>query len=934
MDYKETLNLPYTAFPMKANLTRQEPELLAQWEQMDLYHQLRSMSRGRPTYILHDGPPYANGHIHLGTALNKILKDMIVKSRQMSGYDAIFVPGWDCHGLPIEHQVDKELREKKHGMTQVEVRQHCRRYAEHFIEIQRQEFKRLGVLGEWNHPYLTMSFDYEAAIARELGRFFLNGSVVRSKKPIYWCASCKTALAEAEVEYHEHVSPSVTVKFPLVLEQTADFSELAGQPVYVLIWTTTPWTLPANLAVALHPDLLYAAVRVKEEIWIVARGLLENWMQSMGVVDYELVRTYRAAELKGLKCRHPFLARDSILILGAHVTLEAGTGCVHTAPGHGREDYEMALEYGLDVYSPVDDNGCFTADVGFFAGRFVFDANAAVTQKLREVGHLLHEEPIQHSYPHCWRCKQPVIFRATEQWFIAMDANELRRRALAWIDRVRWIPSWGRDRIHNMIAQRPDWCISRQRSWGVPITVFVCEACGELLANRETFEHVAALFAAQGADCWFSLPPEALLPAGMACAHCGGRSFAKEMDILDVWFDSGVSYAAVLEVRPELRVPADLYLEGSDQHRGWFHSSLLAAVGTRDMAPYRSVLTHGFVVDGSGHKMSKSLGNVIAPGEIIGHYGAEILRLWVSAEDYRDDIRISPDILKRLSEAYRRIRNTCRFLLGNLHDFDPGKHAIDHEHLSELDRFALHQLQELIRDIRKAYDRFEFHRVFHALHNYCVVDLSGFYLDILKDRLYTSPTQGRARRSAQTVLHQILTSLARLMAPILSFTAEEVWWHLHPERRGQSSVHLECFPEPAAAWRDEALQRRWETLLALRSDVLRALESARQGKVIGHSLDARVLLAVPESLARVCTEDLELLRSVCIVSELAVVPDPQGLPRAMEGAAIAGLRIQVEPAVAKKCERCWLRAESVGTFPDHPLICARCHGALSSNADS
>jgi isoleucyl-tRNA synthetase len=931
MDYKSTLNLPRTSFPMKANLPQREPEILAKWEQMQLYEQLREKSKDRPQYILHDGPPYANGHIHLGTALNKILKDMIVKSRQMSGYNAVYVPGWDCHGLPIEHNVDKELGDRKGHMTTVAIRQECRRYAERFIDIQRQEFKRLGVLGEWDHPYLTMSYDYEATIARELGRFFANGSVVRSKKPIYWCSSCGTALAEAEVEYHEHRSPSIYVKFPLRPEAQERFPDLHGKPTFVLIWTTTPWTLPANLAISLHPDFTYVAVAIQDEIWILAEGLLEPFAQCLGIGDYTVQRRFAAVELQGLNCRHPFLERDSVLILGSHVTLEAGTGCVHTAPGHGREDYEMALEYGLDVYSPVDDQGRFTADVEFFTGQFVFDANPNVTNKLRELGRLVAERTVEHSYPHCWRCKKPVIFRATEQWFISMDNNALRRKALDWIDQVEWIPSWGRDRIHNMIANRPDWCISRQRSWGVPITVFTCKDCGTLLATAETFAHVAKLFAEQGADCWFSLPPEGLLPPGSHCGHCGGSGFAKEMDILDVWFDSGVSYAAVLEAWPQLRAPADLYLEGSDQHRGWFHSSLLAAVGTRDVAPYKSVLTHGFVVDGQGYKMSKSVGNVIAPEEIIRQYGAEVLRLWVSAEDYRDDIRISADILKRLSEAYRRIRNTCRFLLGNLFGFHPGRDALPYDRLHELDRFALNQLQDLIGETRRAYERFEFHRVYHALHNYCVVDLSSFYLDVLKDRLYTAPAQSPARCSAQTVLYEILVAVLKIMAPMLSFTADESWWQLRAiDPSLPASVHLEALPDINPAYQDTLLRKRWDTILALRSDVSRALEAARQAKVIGHSLDARVTLGLPEDLSGTFADQEELLSTVCIVSQTFLASTSDVLGNAIEGTAIPGLKIVVEAAKGAKCERCWVWSETVGRDAEQPTVCDRCREALTA----
>ncbi|WP_123289632.1 isoleucine--tRNA ligase [Desulfosoma caldarium] len=925
MDYKTTLNLPKTDFPMKANLAQREPELLARWDRMDLYGKLRQVSVGRPPFILHDGPPYANGHIHLGTALNKILKDMIVKSRQMSGFDAIYVPGWDCHGLPIEHQVDKELGPRKKAMTQVEIRRYCRAYAEKFIDIQRQEFKRLGVLGEWDNPYLTMSFDYEATIARELGRFFERGSVVRSKKPIYWCCSCRTALAEAEVEYHDHESPSIYVKFPLSDESRRALADFRDIPVHVIIWTTTPWTLPANLAIALHPDFTYAAVRVGDEVWILAEGLVEQCMKTFGIEDYEKIRELSSRELEGLQCRHPFLDRASRLVLGSHVTLDAGTGCVHTAPGHGREDYDTALAYGLDVYSPVDDDGCFTAEVPFFGGQFVFDANAAVNAKLKERGALVLETTVSHSYPHCWRCKKPVIFRATEQWFISMERNDLRKKALQAIDQVQWVPSWGRDRIYQMIENRPDWCISRQRSWGVPITVFTCRQCGEVLATPEVFDKVTALFEKEGADGWFERSVEDLLPDGAVCAGCGGKDFDKEMDILDVWFDSGVSHAAVLERRPYLRSPADLYLEGSDQHRGWFHSSLLASVGTRDRAPYKAVLTHGFVVDGQGYKMSKSLGNVIVPGEIINKFGAEILRLWVSAEDYRDDIRISQDILQRLSETYRRIRNTWRFLLGNLHDFDPARHGVSVTAMQELDRYALHMLQKLVGKVRRAYDRFEFHRVYHAVHNYCTVDLSAFYLDILKDRLYTAPPDSVERRSAQTALYRILTSLLKLMAPILSFTAEEAWAHL-PGHHAES-VHLEAFPEVEEALVDEALEARWERILRLRADVSRALEAARQAKTIGHSLDARVRLHLPEAWQPDFAQDAELLRTVFIVSEVRL-ENLDGQVEAMDGQEVSGCKVLVEPASGQKCERCWVLSNTVGTFADHPTICARCHDVL------
>jgi isoleucyl-tRNA synthetase len=860
----------------------------------------------------------------MGHALNKILKDMISRSRQMAGYDSVYVPGWDCHGLPIEHQVEKELGSRKLEMSQLELRRQCRAYAEKFVDIQRQEFKRLGVVGDWSRPYLTMAFDYEATIARELGKFITQGSVYKSKKPIHWCLSCRTALAEAEVEYEDRRSPSVYVKFPLISDLSGKIPALAGRRVAVLIWTTTPWTIPANLAIALHPDIVYAVVAFGDEAWIVAEGLVEEVMAKAGVSPYEIVARLPAQELEGLKCRHPFIERESLLVLGSYVTMDTGTGCVHTAPGHGREDYETALAYGLEIYSPVDGDGRFTKDVPFFAGQQVFAANPAITKKLAEAGSLVHQESITHSYPHCWRCKEPVIFRATEQWFIGMETKGLRQKALEAIkNEVEWIPSWGQERIFGMIANRPDWCISRQRAWGVPITVFYCRDCGEVLSTPEVLDHVAARFEEEGADVWFSAEPTALMPPGTACGKCGGTGFTKEMDILDVWFDSGVSQAAVLERREDLHWPAELYLEGSDQHRGWFHSSLLAAVGTRDHAPYRTVLTHGFVVDGFGRKMSKSVGNVIAPEEVIKKYGAEILRLWVAGEDYRDDIRLSDEILERLSEGYRRIRNTCRFLLGNLSGFDPERDRVSGEAMESLDRWALHRLQGLVRRVRLAYQRFEFHKIYHAIHNFCVVDLSALYLDVLKDRLYVSAAASRKRRSAQTALFEITVSLVRLMAPILVFTAEEVWQHLPGFPGKTASVHLTQLPEPIAAHEDEALEERWARVLEVRGEVNRALELARVDKVVGHSLDAEVSLSLPEQLRDLLGGQEELLSQVFIVSKVSLT-QADDIKDGIEAVAVPGLVIQVRPAPGAKCARCWVHREGVGSHREHPEICSRC----------
>ena len=933
MDYKKTLNLPRTDFPMKANLAKREPVIMEKWEQLDLYAKLREVGKDRPRYVLHDGPPYANGHIHLGTALNKILKDMIVRSRQCMGHDSVYVPGWDCHGLPIEHQVEKELGEQRQGMSQLELRRHCREYAEKFVDIQRQEFKRLGVVGDWENPYLTMSYDYEATIARELGKFITRGSVYKSKKPIYWCSSCRTALAEAEVEYEEHQSPSIYVKFPLIDDLGQKVAALSGQKVFVIIWTTTPWTIPANLAIALHPDYEYAVVKFGDEAWIIADGLVEEVMTKAEIADYEILARLTAADLEGMKCRHPFIDRESIIVQAPYVTLDVGTGCVHTAPGHGREDFETALKYDLEVYSPVDDDGCFTADVPYFAGQFVFDANNGVNEKIAEQGSLVRKESITHTYPHCWRCKEPVIFRATEQWFISMDANDLRQKALQSIEKeVEWIPGWGQERIHGMIENRPDWCISRQRAWGVPITVFYCQECNEILADSAVLEHVVSRFAEKGADIWFAEEAADLLPAETKCSECDGSTFTKEMDILDVWFESGVSYAAVLEPREDLHSPADLYLEGSDQHRGWFHSSLLAAIGTREHAPYHTVLTHGFVVDGTGRKMSKSLGNVIAPDEVIQKYGAEILRLWVAAEDYRDDIRISEEILQRLSEAYRRIRNTCRFLLGNLNDFNPERDRVQVASMDSLDRWALHQLQQLVKRVVQAYESFEFHKIYHAIHNFCVVDLSAFYLDVLKDRLYVSAATSEKRRSAQTAIFKIAVTLVRLMAPILAFTADEVWEHLPPFAGKSESVHLELLPEPVAAYEDETIEEEWQSILDTRAEVNRALELARKNKEVGHSLDAEVTIGMSGPLLERLRGQEDILSRVFIVSKVRLV-EAESIEAGVEAVDIPGMLIQVKPASAEKCSRCWVHDETVGTDANQPEICNRCVKELEAQSE-
>ncbi|MGA2781418.1 MAG: isoleucine--tRNA ligase [Smithella sp.] len=925
MDYKETLNLPLTDFPMKANLAQREPEMLKKWEEMGIYKKIRETAKGKNPYILHDGPPYANGNIHLGTALNKIIKDIVIKTKNMTGFDGVYVPGWDCHGLPIEHQVDKELGGKKAAMSQVEKRRACRVYAEKYVGIQREQFKRLGVFGEWENPYLTMAYPYEAATVNEFGKLYLNGSVYKGKKPVYWCATCKTALAEAEVEYADHSTPSIYVKFTFTSDVSQILPKLTGQKVNMVIWTTTPWTIPANLAIAVKDDFIYAAVKIDDEVVIVAKDMLDYCLDAFGFQNkkYEILDEFNGIILEGQKCVHPLIKRDSVLILAPFVTLEAGTGAVHIAPGHGQEDYEIGLEYGLDNYAPVDDAGKFTEDVEHFAGQFVFDANDNVIKKLKEVGALLGHFPMQHSYPHCWRCKKPIIFRSTEQWFISMEKNDLRKKALACINEVKWIPSWGRDRIYGMVENRPDWCISRQRLWGVPITVFYCAKCKNEVLTQEILDHLVELVEKGGADIWFEKEPKDLMPKHTTCPHCKNTEFTKEVNILDVWFDSGVSHAAVLEKRKDLISPCDMYLEGSDQHRGWFHSSLLESVGTRGRAPYKSVLTHGFVVDGDGKKMSKSVGNVIGAEEAIAKYGAEILRLWVAAEDYTDDIRISEEILKRLMEAYRRIRNTSRFILGNLYDFDVNSEIVDYDQMEEMDKWALHRLHEVIKRVKEAYEGHQFHVVFYTLYNYCTVDLSALYLDVLKDRLYTTKAKSTARRSGQTAMFIILKAMTRLLAPILTFTAEEVWAAMPVWKGKEASIHLTQFPQVNEQYFNADLGERWKAMIDAKSEIAKAIEQARKEKIIGHSLDARITIAVPEKMHALFAQHLEDLRALLIVSQLQLA-DEKEITKSYQSEEIKGLFVGVEKARGVKCERCWIYEESVGSDAKHPTVCGRC----------
>ena len=934
MDYRATLDLPQTKFNMKANLSQKEPLYLKRWEKEDLYGKIQESCKDKPLYVLHDGPPYANGHIHLGTAFNKILKDIILKARRMAGFNAPYIPGWDCHGLPIEHNVDKELGEKKDQISKLSKRGACRKYAQKWIKTQKDEFKRLGVLGDWDDPYLTMNFPYEAAIAREFNRFLLSGSVIRNKKPVYWCSTCTTALAEAEVEYYDHTSPSVYVKFP-VREDLSDIDPaLAGKTVSVVIWTTTPWTLPANLAVAFHPDFVYAAVAAGEEVWIMARDLAEPVMKEFSIEEFSIIATFSARGLENRRCRHPFMDRDSLMVLADYVTIDAGTGCVHTAPGHGADDYQTGLRYGLDIFSPVDNRGMYTAEAGPYAGRQVPAVNAQIIEDMEKSGALIKQDAIRHSYPHCWRCKKPVMYRATPQWFIAMDKSGIRDKALESIRKVQWTPIWGMQRILSMVEGRPDWCLSRQRTWGVPITVISCSDCGEVVKSEALAEKIDELFLKEGADAWFKYDVGDFLGQGTVCPKCGGNAFTKEEDILDVWFDSGVSHAAVCEQRPELRSPADLYLEGSDQHRGWFQSSLLTSVGTRGRAPYQGVLTHGYVVDGQGKKMSKSVGNVVAPGEVIEKYGAEILRLWVASEDYRDDVKVSDEILRQISDAYRKIRNTLRYMLGNLNDFDNAKNSVKLGDLPELDRWALARFEELRVKVTDAYERYEFHSIYHNLNYFCGMTMSAFYLDILKDRLYTSGTDSHLRRSAQTALFVILDGLIRLMAPILSFTAAETWEHLYgldPQAAPLSaSVFFAEFPGQINGLMDQEGEARWVKLIAVRSEITKALEIARREKIIGHPLEAEVLVTMTAEMGNLIQEEQQALKEISIVSAITCVeefPDVGLAPFFSE--EIQGLSIMVRPVDGGKCERCWTRSATVGANAEHPLICGRCCSILT-----
>ncbi|RMF14086.1 MAG: isoleucine--tRNA ligase [Candidatus Dadabacteria bacterium] len=924
--YKDTLNLPQTAFPMRGNLPKREPEFLERWQEQQIYH--RWQEREGDTFILHDGPPYANGEIHIGHALNKVLKDIVVKYRSLRGDRVPFVPGWDCHGLPIETQVSKKLGKKVRELSDTEFRQACREYAEQFVDIQRNAFRRLGVFADWDNPYLTMDFGYEAETLRRLADLVEGGYLFRRRKPVAWSIENRTALAEAELEYHDKDDLSVYVLFPVPEPPPRIAQGLPdGATVYLMIWTTTPWTLPANLAVAANPDLDYGIYPLPDPQprYVVLATDRAAEVLGDGESTPEPVRTLRGAQLAGIVYDHPFVERQGTVVEAEFVSATDGTGLVHIAPGHGADDYEVGLREGLDIYCPVRDDGTYDDTVPeWLRGEHVWKANSQIAEHLEKTGLLFRSETLRHSYPHDWRSKKPIIFRATAQWFISMDANKLRERALKAIDATSWVPAWGYNRIHAMVQHRPDWCISRQRRWGVPIAVPFCTQCNEPLLDPELMRHVALQFEAEGADAWFNRDVHDFLPDGSRCAGCGGTDFVRGNDILDVWFDSGISWAAVLEQRPDLHAPSDLYLEGSDQHRGWFQSSLLLGVALRDHAPYKQVLTHGFVMDGKGHKMSKSAGNVVDPAKIVKQYGAEILRAWIASEQYEDDMRISDEILRGVVDVYRKIRNTFRFLAGNLYDFDPERDRRTIEALQPVDRWMLHRLLAFERELIAAYDEHAFHRVFQKAGQFCIVDLSALYLDLAKDRLYCGGANSPERRSAQTVLYRAARSLARLLAPILSFTTEELWQHLPGD--ATESVFLSKIEPPLAFSLSETELREWEHLLTVRQDVQKLLETRRANKEIGHSLEAKVYLGGRGIYRKLLDEYADLLPEWLIVSQVEVVPfederlteQPQEL-----------LRIGFARAEGNKCARCWQYHPAVGTLP-HPDLCPRCDAVITA----
>ncbi|MDD5086005.1 MAG: isoleucine--tRNA ligase [Candidatus Omnitrophica bacterium] len=948
-DYSKTVNLPKTSFPMKADLARREPETLKAWKAAKLYERIRERSRSFAKYILHDGPPYANGHIHAGHALNKVLKDIVVKYKTMKGFNAVYVPGWDCHGLPIEHQLFKEMKKTKAEVDKVSFRKEARNYAKRFVDVQREEFERLGVFGDWDKPYLTMDFSYQAVIVDSFYRLYKDGYIYRGRKPIHWCAACETALAEAELEYEDKISPSVYVLFQ-VDEGAESASEAArlikklrqntkGMP-YVLIWTTTPWTLPANVAVAFHPELTYLFVASGDRILVFAESLYDEIVGKLKLEHPHVLGRLKGKAFEGLKCRHPFIERQSVAVLADFVSQVEGTGIVHIAPGHGEEDYEIGLRYKLPVLSPVDERGRFTGEFPLMTGLSVFAANKKVTELLTEKGQLPFEETVHHSYPHCWRCKKPVIFRATPQWFLKVDHHNLRGKLMEVVNdgkKTVWIPEWGKNRILGMLETRPDWCLSRQRYWGVPLTVFYCSACETVLFNDKVAQEIIRLVEKDGADIWFEKDVKELLAPGTKCSKCGSTSFKKEEDIIDVWFDSGVSHQAVLRKHPDLSFPCDLYLEGSDQHRGWFQTSLITSVALEGQSPFKTVLTHGFVVDGEGKKMSKSAGNVVAPQDIMSSNGADVLRLWVSSCDYNFDIRLSGEIIKRLVEAYRRFRNTFRYTLGNLYDFKPKEDCVGFDKMDSVDRWALGRSLLMVDEVTASYEDFRFHQIYRLVQDFCAVDMSSFYLDVLKDRLYCSRPDDPKRRSSQTALYFILRNLVKVLAPLIPFTAEEVW-RSYPIQPGFQSVHEADWPKGHPDMIDEDAIRAWSNIIRVRDRVNVRIEAMRARGEIGSSLETKVSLSFSDEVFYNELKKREHdLRLAFIVSGVSLDKKRDLDPAYQEEVVLlfsdkerkVAFEVKVGRADGAKCERCWNYSVSVGTHPEHPALCTRCVEALS-----
>jgi isoleucyl-tRNA synthetase len=942
LELKKTVNLPRTDFAQKANLAQSEPARLQKWKEMKLYDMIRASRKNAEKFILHDGPPYANADIHIGTALNKILKDFVVKTATMQGFDSPYVPGYDCHGLPIETHVEKKLAEKGKNKADLPVntfRRICREHAEHAMDGQTRDFSRLGILGEWENPYLTMSPEYEAMTARLFGKFLERGYVYKGLRPVYWCIHDQTALAEAEVEYKEHTSPSIYVKFPLVSDLSEIDANLKDKNIFVVIWTTTPWTLPANLGIAVHPDFDYSAIESGDEVYIVASELAKNFVETCGLTETKELARFKGAKLDKLEAKHPWLDRVSFLMNGEHVTFgeadaeveldvrfesktsqKSGTGCVHTAPGHGADDFRIGTEYGLEIYCPVDNAGNFTPDVEFFGGENIFTANPKIVELLKENGALLHSENYNHRYPHCWRCKNPVIFRATPQWFISMDAQSqeeadtsLRQNALREIENVNWHPAWGMGRMANMVKGRPDWCVSRQRLWGVPIPVFYCKGCDEAIAEPEIVNHVADIFLEETADAWYNREAADLLPDDFKCPKCAGTEFYKETDILDVWFDSGSSCVAVLETRENLRFPAEVYLEGGDQFRGWFNSSLFCGLAAHDKSPYKNLITHGWVVDGEGKQMHKSTGNAISPNEVVQKSGAEILRLWAAAVDYTEDMRCSDEILSRIVDAYRKFRNTLRYTLGNLEGFNPETDSAASGEMLEIDRWALASVDKAVGKCLEGYKNFDYQIVYQTLYNLCTVTLSARYFDIIKDRLYIFAPRSKERRSAQTALYEITDKLCRMLAPILAFTADEAFENL-PNRK-LASVHMAEFPRVSGADNTQLLTD-WERIFSIRDEVLKSLEEAREQKRIGSSLEAKVVLTADKETTRFLLPFYEDLRYIFIVSQVEV----------HEGDATG---VEIQKADGAKCERCWNYSVHVGESEKYGSVCERCIVALT-----